>query len=123
MRELATLLAWIMKKGRVGEADDELQDLLAAVVLVLRDISESVDKTVAAWEKRNYWLKADRFRMEWVWAHTEAERLSSLLITGDVNGAIRALLPLLPKISAIKIQRLGEKPTQWHGARQRLLEP
>lgn len=106
----------------MGEADDELQDLLAAVVFVLRDISESVEKTVAAWEKRNYWLKADRFRMEWDWARSESERLSSLLIAGDVNDAIRALLPLLPKISHIQTQQLKEKPTQWHGAWQRLLE-
>lgn len=122
MRELAELLAWITKKGRVGEVDDELQDLLAAVVFVLRDISESVEKTVAAWEKRNYWLKADRFHMEWAWARSESERLSSLLMAGDVNGAIRALLPLLPKISHIQTKRLSKKSTQWHGAMKRLLE-
>ena len=38
------------------------------MVLALEEIAVSIDVSVQAWEKRDYWVKADRFRMEWEWA-------------------------------------------------------
>lgn len=119
---LAELLAHIARKGISGEQDDELRDMLATVVIVLRDIAETVEQTVLAWEKRNYWLKADRFRIQWEWAATEAERLSLLMKASDTEGATRALLPLLPKVSNIRIVRNKSDPALWRGALQRLLD-
>ena len=95
--------------------------MLAAIVFVLRAIAETVEQAALAWEKRNYWLKADRFRLEWEWAAAEAKKLTTLLITGDTDGATRALLPLLPKISSIHIARHKHGPALWRGALLRLL--
>jgi len=49
----------------------EAADLLAYVALGLREILTSVEQSTTAWEKRGYWLKADRFRLEWRWAGAE----------------------------------------------------
>ena len=44
--------------------DAESRDLAAYIVLALEKIAESVETTASAWEKRDYWLKADHFRQE-----------------------------------------------------------
>ncbi len=107
--------------GISGEQDDELRDMLAAIVFTLRAIADTIEQAALAWEKRNYWLKADRFRLEWEWAGAEAERLTALLVAGDTDGATRALLSLLPKVSSIRIERHKHGPALWRGALLRLL--
>lgn len=97
-------------------------DWLAAVVFALRGIAGTVEQTVSAWEKRNHWLKADRFRREWDWVEPTAERLSSSLTAGDVDATISALLPLLPRVSGVKVRRSVKPAAEWQGAMKRLLE-
>ncbi|MBC8503858.1 MAG: hypothetical protein ISR58_17350 [Anaerolineales bacterium] len=45
------------------EHDDNMRDMAAFIALSLEAISETIETTVTAWEKRDYWVKADRFRM------------------------------------------------------------
>jgi hypothetical protein len=40
------------------------KDLVAFIVLSLQEINNTIDSSVEAWEKRGYWIKADRFRMD-----------------------------------------------------------
>ncbi|MCY3936138.1 MAG: hypothetical protein OXG09_09160 [Chloroflexi bacterium] len=122
LRQLAELIACITRKGAQGSRDEEMLDWLAAVVFTLRDIAKSVEQTAVAWEKRNHWLKADRFRREWDWVAAIAERLSSSLTAGDVDAAIPALLPLLPKVSGVKVLRSMKPAAEWQGAMKRLRE-
>jgi len=49
---------------RQTETNRETQDLAAFIVLALENIAATIDSSVEAWEKRGYWLKADRFRMD-----------------------------------------------------------
>jgi hypothetical protein len=60
--------------------DDETRDYVAFMALALREISETIDVTCAAWEKRDYWLKADQFRREWEWASATADKLESIVL-------------------------------------------
>ena len=53
---------------RQNDITDETRDLAALIALNLQAIYETIDLTVAAWEKRDYWVKADRFRLEWAWS-------------------------------------------------------
>ena len=57
----------IRKLMQKGQPDRESLDMAAYVALALEKIEESVDSSAIAWEKRDYWLKADRFRMKWGW--------------------------------------------------------
>ncbi|HXF86285.1 MAG TPA: hypothetical protein VNK49_12945 [Anaerolineales bacterium] len=104
------------------EATPEAKDLMAFIALALQIIAEGIDESVAAWERRGYWVKADRFRMEWMWAGQVAEKLKSALLKEDW-GTIAALLPQigmkLQKIQLPESHRLG-KP--WVGAYKRLKE-
>jgi len=56
------------------------RDLAAFIALTLMNVYQTIDVSVAAWEKRGYWVKADRFRMDWVWTKTTAESLAQALL-------------------------------------------
>ena len=66
----------IRELAKQSEPDMEARDLAAFISLALQTIAEGIDVSVAAWEKRDYWIKADHFRMEWAWAGQMGERLS-----------------------------------------------
>ena len=59
--------------------DGEARDLTAHIVFSLWGIDDTVERAAVAWEKRNYYLKADRFRSEWAWAGRIANRLEEAL--------------------------------------------
>ena len=50
-----------------------------------------IDSSVAAWEKRGYWVKADRFRMEWAWAGSLAEKMRTAMRKEGLGGGRHAL--------------------------------
>src|SRR3954468_10908821 len=58
----------IRELAKQADPGPESRDMAAFIALALTVISESIDISVAAWEKRGYWVKADKFRMEWLWA-------------------------------------------------------
>jgi len=92
------------------------RDLVAFIVIALQTIAEGIDASVAAWEKRDYWVKADRFRMEWMWAGATASKMK-IAVQADDWATIAALMPVIAgKFGKIKVSdnhRLG-KP--WLGA-------
>ena len=110
MRELA----------KQNDITAETKDLAAFIALALRTIADGIDASVAAWEKRDYWVKADRFRMEWMWSGQYADKLKVALFTNDWS-AIAMLMPQIAqkfgKIVVSENHRLG-KP--WVGAFKQL---
>ncbi|MCK6539978.1 MAG: hypothetical protein L6Q26_07960 [Anaerolineales bacterium] len=99
---------------------NETKDLAAFLALALQAISDGIDASVGAWEKRGYWVKADRFRMEWVWAGQFAQKMKDAVLADDW-ATIAALLPQIAgrfgKVQVSENHRLG-KP--WEGAYGRL---
>ena len=73
----------VRELAKQAEVTDEAKDLAAFISLALKTISEGIDASVAAWEKRDYWVKADRFRMEWMWSGQYAEKLKTAVLTDD----------------------------------------
>jgi hypothetical protein len=106
----------IRELARQKEVTNEAKDLAAFIALALKTISEGIDASVAAWEKRDYWVKADRFRMEWMWSGQYADRMKVAIFTNDW-GTIAMLMPQIAmKFSKVQVSdnhRLG-KP--WVGA-------
>lgn len=47
--------------------NNDVKDSIAYISFLLKDIQRNVDSTACAWEKRDYWVKADKFRREWQW--------------------------------------------------------
>jgi len=57
------------------EVDEATRDLSAFIALALMRINATIDISVQAWEKRGYWVKADKFRMEWMWTKQMGEQM------------------------------------------------
>ena len=99
-----------------GAPDDDSLDKIAFVVLALNKIAESVDASATAWEKRDYWVKADAFRMEWEWVLGSSERLKGALLTKDWAQIASELIVVGQKLNKVQISpknRIGEP---WIGA-------
>jgi hypothetical protein len=100
--------------------DQESRDLAALIVISLRHLEEGVEQTAAAWEKRDYYLKADRFRREWEWIDETAHGLETALLLGNWDQVPQLLVTLFPRFSDITISRYTRSPEVWEGCYQRL---
>jgi hypothetical protein len=86
----------------------------------LKTISEGIDVSVLAWEKRGYWVKADRFRMEWVWTGRFAEKIKVAIFTDDW-GTIAMIIPqIAQKFSKIEVSENHRLGKPWAGALKQL---
>ncbi len=112
-RTIAELLRRLSSKS---EVDDETKDMVAAIVFCLREIDEGIQSSAAAWEKRDYWVKADNFRMEWRWVGQEANSLASIIHDDDWDELPQTMIRLLPRFADIKIAKFTRKPDTWQNA-------
>jgi hypothetical protein len=105
-------------RGLVGPELEEaqLRDRLAFTALALDEIASSVNETCTAWEKRGYWVKADRFRAEWIWVDRPRRDLRADLQRGDMPGAVGHAGELLIRLAAVHIPARLQKSTPWDGA-------
>jgi hypothetical protein len=106
--------------ARQTDTGGETRDLAAFIAIALQAISEGIDASVAAWEKRGYWVKADKFRMEWAWSGATGEKMKTALLAEDWPSIAMLSAQIGQKLSKIQVadhHRLG-KP--WIGAYDRL---
>jgi hypothetical protein len=106
----------VRKLMQKGQPDKESLDMAAYVVLALEKIEESVDLSATAWEKRDYWLKADRFRMEWDWTEGRRLALEKAVLRQDWGKIATELILVAQQFNKVEVSdknRLGEP---WLGA-------
>lgn len=118
-RTIAEALRRLSMKQR---PDDEARDLAALIVLCLYRIADTVERTTEAWEKRDYYLKADRFREGWRWVEPMADQLSAIIYEERWSELPDVLVQLMPHFSDITVKKLTRKPSLWKGAYKKLLE-
>ena len=99
----------------------EAQDLAAYIALALRRVSETVEQSVVAWEKRDYWLKADRFRMDWRWAGRYSREMEEAVLNEDWATVALTAANISSKVSNVKIAVRHRMGRPWVGAYQELL--
>jgi hypothetical protein len=118
-RSIAEMLRRLSQKKRI---DDEAKDQAALIVLCLQGMADTVDQTVLAWEKRDYWMKAEHFRREWEWLDPMADQLGRVIYEGRWQELPVTLAKLAPHFSDIGVKRLTRKPEFWEGAYRKLME-
>ncbi len=111
MRELATQT----------EPDAQTRDLLAFITLSLQAIAETIDPSVEAWEKRGYWIKADRFRMDWQWTQMSAVALREALHGEDMGEVANRIADIARRLAHVKAPVRSLKGKPWSGAWARLI--
>lgn len=102
--------------------DDESKDMSATLVFLLREIYTGVLISIEAWEKRGYWMKADRFLREWEWTVETASNLEDVIRNDAWDLLPRLLGELIPHTSGIELKRLTRPPSTWIGGYRKLLE-
>jgi hypothetical protein len=104
------------------EVDAETRDMLACIVLSLRGIHRNIDQSAEAWEKRDYYLKADQFRREWRWVTSTADRLHAILRDEHWHELPGALADLAPRFADVRVTQFTKPASLWNGAYRRLEE-
>ena len=102
--------------------DQESLDLASLIVFSLRRLEEGVEQTATAWESRDYYLKADRFRREWEWLDGTSYALESALLLGNHDRLPEILATLFPRFADITIGRYTRSSQLWEGCYRRLQE-
>ncbi len=115
-----TIAEMLRRLSQQQSIDQEAKDITATVVYSLRAIEDSVMKTVYAWEKRDYWTKADRFLREWEWAGQIATDMEDLIRQDQWSDLPLIMASLFPHFVDVNIKKMTRKPSVWLGAHGRL---
>ena len=118
-RAIAEVLRRMSGKPSV---DAEVKDMVAFIVIALREMAASVDKSATAWEKRDYYLKADAFRRDWAWVESAANRLHATLREERWADLPVELAQLTPQFADVRVTQLTRPTTLWQGCYARLMQ-
>jgi len=115
-RLIKSIVLCIRELAKQAKVTPETKDQASFIALALQSISDGVDVSVAAWEKRDYWVKADKFRMEWMWAGSMAEKMKTAVLSDDWMSIASFLPQIASRFNKVEVSdnhRLG-KP--WENA-------
>ncbi|MFP4323255.1 MAG: hypothetical protein ACLFTK_12445 [Anaerolineales bacterium] len=112
MRSCAELLRHLSQKQDI---DAEACDMLGALVFSLQAIDDTLQEAIDAWEKRDYWMKAEQFRQEWAWVSANMDHLVAILREEDWATIPTVLARLFPHFQEITINKNMRSPDLWNG--------
>jgi hypothetical protein len=98
----------------------EARDLAAFIALALSIISGTIDASVAAWEKRDYWVKADKFRMEWARSGPYSEKIKQAVLKDDWGSVAQLAAQTAQKLSKVTVPAGNRLGRPWVGAWEQL---
>ena len=113
VKEIVISIRELMKQSRFNENS---RDLVAFIALSLESISETIEVSVVAWEKRGYWVKADRFRLEWTWAGKLGTEMRQAVLSEDWKRIGQTALEVARKLYNVKVSVRHHLGTPWVGA-------
>jgi hypothetical protein len=118
MRTAAEILRRLSQKQVI---DAEVKDMAAMLVYCFREIEEGIEQSAAAWEKRDYWIKAEELRRRWMWAGDMADQLRAMIYKDEWHLMPQMMVKLLPRVADIKITKMTRSEALWNGAYERLM--
>jgi hypothetical protein len=102
------------------EADDLTRDLAAFIALALEEMAGTIEPSVEAWEKRGYWVKADRFRLEWEWCGSLSSKMREATLAEDWARVAQLSVQAAQKLGDVKVAKNHRMGTPWVGAWKKL---
>lgn len=115
------ILLAIRELGGSSQDLNKSRDLVAYMIIALAQIAQTIDASVDAWEKRGYWVKADRFRMEWSWTQAKSDQLYKYLQEQNWDGIIQQVVQITQKLSSVKVPAKKPLVEPWHDAYKRMM--
>jgi hypothetical protein len=119
MRTAAELLRHLSQKNQI---DDEVKDMVATLVFGFREIDEGIEQSTLAWEKRDYWIKAEQFRQRWSWVGLLEAELQALVYADSWEQLPDMMVKLMPRLADIKVTKFTRKSSVWRGNYRRLMK-
>jgi hypothetical protein len=102
------------------EADDKTRDLAAFIALALEGMAGTIEPSVAAWEKRGYWVKADRFRLEWEWCGKLGNKMQEATLAEDWAQVAQLSVQAAQKLGYVKVSKNHRMGSPWEGAWEKI---
>jgi hypothetical protein len=118
MRTAAEILRRLSQKT---DLDAETKDMVAMLIYCFREIETGIDQSCTAWEKRDYWVKAEELRQKWFWPGDMADQLQNILFNEQWHLLPPVMLKLLPRVADIKITKMMRSESLWAGKYEQLL--
>ncbi len=119
-RLVRAIVLAIRELAKQSKPDSKTKDLAAFLALALVAVAETIEETVAPWEKRGYWLKADRFRMDWGWVENAARALREAVLKEDWGEVAAQSARVAAKLGSVEISERHRLGTPWVGAWDKL---
>jgi len=117
-----TIAEALRRLSQKPQLDGEAKDLAALIVFSLHGMADTVDQAIDAWEKRDYWMKAERFREQWRWLEPTADELGAVIYDGRWEQLPAVLAQLMGYFADVKVKKLTRKPALWRGAYERFMQ-
>lgn len=121
-RHRRSIAEMLRRLSQMTAVNDEAKDMAAMIVFLLREIQEGVESSARAWEKRDYWLKAERFLRDWEWVKFAAADWEDVIRHEAWDLLPDLMADLFPRFADIQIKTMTRKPSLWRGAYGRLRE-
>ena len=110
----------VRELARQTDTGATARDLAAFISIALQTISDGIEVSVAAWEKRDYWVKADKFRMEWAWAASASQKMRAAVLADDWAGVAMLSATIAQKFNKIQVSENNRLGKPWVGAFKQL---
>ena len=110
----------VRELARQKDVSAETRDLASFISIALQVIADGIEVSVTAWEKRDYWIKADKFRMEWMWAGQIAEKMRTSILSEDWGSVALLSAQTAQKLVKIKVSENHRLGKPWVGAFEQL---
>jgi hypothetical protein len=107
---------------RQAEPDAHSRDLAAYIALALLEVHKTIETSVVAWEKKGYWVKADRFRMEWAWSETLGNQMREAVRNDDWATIALTVARVGGKLNGVDVPIRHRLGTPWEGAYRQLMQ-
>lgn len=101
---------------RQTEPNEASRDLAAYIALALLQVHGTIETSVAAWEKKGYWVKADRFRMEWAWSESLGNQMRTAVLNDDWATIALTVAKVGGKLNGVDVPVRHKLGTPWEGA-------
>jgi hypothetical protein len=119
-RLLKGIVISIRELMKQSKPDEATRDLSAFIALALEAVAATIERTVTPWEKRDYWLKADRFRREWAWAEEFGQKMREAVLAEDWSVVAGLAAQVGEKLNHIEVSPRHRMGTPWVGSWEKL---
>ena len=116
-----TVAEILRRLGQKQQFDDESKDMAAMLVYLMRELWAGVESSAAAWEKRDYWMKAERFMRDWEWTVETAVNIEDVLRHDAFDLMPELFMDLFPRFADVQVKKMTRSPSVWQGAFVKLM--